>query len=46
MEREWRILGNLHFTLQDIRRIILPESYAPRLREELPKYIGQITFVE
>ena len=46
MEREWRILGNLRFTLGDIRRIILPESYAPRLREELPKYIGQITFVE
>lgn len=46
MEREWRILGNLHFTLQDIRRIILPESYAPRLREDLPKYVGQITFVE
>ncbi len=46
MEREWRILGNLHFTLHDIRRIILPESYAPRLREDLPKYVGQITFVE
>lgn len=46
MEREWRILGNLHFTLHDIRRIILPESYAARLREELPKYVGQITFVE
>ncbi|TAK06898.1 MAG: hypothetical protein EPO39_07780 [Candidatus Manganitrophaceae bacterium] len=46
MEREWRILGNLHFSLSDIRRIILPESYAARLREDLPKYVGQITFVE
>ena len=46
MEREWRILGNLRFALDDIRRIILPESYATRLREDLPKYVGQITFVE
>ena len=46
MEREWRILGNLGFTLQNIRRIILPESYAARLRKDLPKYVGQITFVE
>lgn len=46
MEREWRILGNVHFTLNDIRRIILPEPYASRLREDLPKYVGQITFAE
>ncbi|MBI3803663.1 MAG: hypothetical protein HY282_07855 [Nitrospirae bacterium] len=46
MEREWRILGNLQFTVDHIRRIILPESYAARLRADLPKYVGQITFIE
>jgi len=46
MEREWRILGNIHFALSDVRRIILPEPYAARLREDLPNYVGQITFVE
>jgi hypothetical protein len=44
MEREWRVLGNVRFALTDVRRIIVPEKYAGHLREELPDYIGQISF--
>jgi len=44
MEREWRMLGNLRFGLDDVYRIIVPKEYASRLREDVPKYVGQITF--
>jgi Putative abortive phage resistance protein AbiGi, antitoxin len=46
MEREWRILGNLHFELDEVYRIILPRSYAQRLRENIPQYIGQLSFAD
>ena len=46
MEREWRIIGNLKFSLDDARRVVLPESYARRLRDDVPSYVGQITFVD
>ncbi len=46
MEREWRVLGDINFELEDVYRVILPRSYARRLREDLPDYTGQITFVE
>jgi hypothetical protein len=44
MEREWRVLGNMRFELNDVYRVILPESYAGRFREDLPDYQGQITY--
>ncbi len=44
MEREWRLIDNLKFNLNDVYRIILPEKYAERFREDMPKYRGQITF--
>ncbi len=46
MEREWRMLGNLNFKLDDVRRVILPESYATPLRKDVPDYAGQLTFVD
>jgi len=46
MEREWRMLGNLKFGLSDVRRVILPESHAARLRKDVPDYVGQVTFVD
>lgn len=46
MEREWRIIGNLKFNLGDVRRVLLPETYARRLRDDVPSYVGQITFVD
>lgn len=43
-EREWRILGNLRFNIRDIRRIIIPETYAAKFRKDFPDYCGQLTF--
>jgi hypothetical protein len=45
MEREWRVLGNVPFKLEDVYRVFLPPSYAKRFREDLPDYAGQVTFV-
>jgi len=46
MEREWRILGDLSFSLEDVERIILPRAYGKKIREDLPEYCGQISFVD
>lgn len=46
MEREWRTLGPVKFRLTDIRRAVLPESFAARFREDFPEYFGQISFVD
>ncbi|HVQ40139.1 MAG TPA: hypothetical protein VMS31_21545 [Pyrinomonadaceae bacterium] len=44
MEREWRVVGAVHFNAKDIRRILIPEAYRQRLRLDLPAYDGQVTF--
>lgn len=44
MEREWRVLGCVRFSLTDVRRVILPEEYAERFRVDLPEYCNQLTF--
>ena len=44
MEREWRLLGSLRFSREDVRRVIFPESYAQRFRKEFPEFSGQVTF--
>ncbi|RLL46912.1 hypothetical protein D8M04_06865 [Oceanobacillus piezotolerans] len=46
MEREWRIVGELKFTLEDVTRILVPEKYGKKIREVLPAYFGQISFTE
>jgi len=45
MEREWRVVGNLQFDLNDVQRVVIPSSYGGRLRSELPAFIGQLTFI-
>jgi hypothetical protein len=45
-EREWRIVGRLEFTVSDIKRILMPESYARQFRKDFPEYYGQLTFVD
>jgi hypothetical protein len=42
MEREWRVLGNVPFELSDVYRVILPERYAERFREDLPDYSAHL----
>lgn len=44
MEREWRVVGNVNFELQNVHRIILPKSYIDRFYEDLPDYRGQIHY--
>lgn len=46
MEREWRKWGNLQFALGDVHRVILPKEYISRFRQEIPDFLGQITFSE
>lgn len=46
MEREWRIMDNLEFNLEDVFRVILPKSYSECFRRDMPNYIGQITFAD
>ena len=44
MEREWRVIGDVKFTLSDVHRVFMPERYAERFRKDLPNYTGQLTF--
>jgi abortive phage resistance protein AbiGi (putative antitoxin) len=46
MEREWRVVGNVQFELNDVRRVLIPSVYAVRFRAEIPEYYGQITFAD
>jgi hypothetical protein len=46
MEREWRIAGNIRFSLADVYRVILPSSFAQRLRNDVSEYYGQLHFVD
>lgn len=46
MEREWRILDNLKFKIEDVYRVILPKSYSKRFRNDIPSFVGQIIFSE
>jgi hypothetical protein len=45
MEREWRTLISVRFNLQDVRRIVIPEAYGTKLRQNVPMYAAQVTFV-
>jgi abortive phage resistance protein AbiGi (putative antitoxin) len=44
MEREWRTTHPVQFRLGDVRRIILPNEYGERLRQELSAFAGQVHF--
>ena len=44
MEREWRVLENINFNLEEVNRVILPKSYSKRFHDDMPQYRGQITF--
>jgi hypothetical protein len=44
MEREWRVIGDVSFTLTDVHRVFMPERYAERFRADLPDYKGHLTF--
>lgn len=41
MEREWRTRTSIHCSVNDVYRVILPESYKDRFRREYPDYSGE-----
>ena len=45
-EREWRVIGNIKFSIEDVMRILIPQNYAKRFRKDCPEYYGQITFLD
>ena len=45
-EREWRVGNHVNFSLTDVSRVFFPSTYAKRFREDLPSYIGQISFID
>lgn len=45
-EREWRIVGNLRFDMDNIVRVFITKEYATQFRKDCPEYYGQITFVD
>ena len=38
MEREWRIVGNLNFSIDDVKRILIPESFVKEIRKDFHDY--------
>jgi len=45
LEREWRVVGNVNFSLDDIETIFLPKVFAKRFRTDFPSYSSQLLFV-
>ena len=45
-EREWRVLGNVKFSLSDIKTIFLPTQFSETFRGRYPQYSGQLIFVD
>lgn len=47
MEREWRSLGNIKFTIDDIKTLYLPnKEYIPKFLKEFPEFNGAIFLFE
>lgn len=44
MEREWRVHGEVRFTMADVERLLFPRRYAETIRLLVPDYCGQTTF--
>jgi len=41
-EREWRVLGNLKFSIEDVTLVFIPSDYQNRLKLDCPKFKGQV----
>ena len=46
MEREWRKIGYVKFTLKDVKRIFIPKNYETSLSKDLPHYKGDISLLD
>ena len=45
LEREWRVVGNVNFSIEDIETIFMPKAFAKRFRADFPSYNSQLVFV-
>jgi hypothetical protein len=45
-EREWRVAGNVQFSLGDVSRVFFPQECAARFRADVPAHVGQISFLD
>lgn len=45
MEREWRVLNEVRFKLEEVSRILIPAEFSRRFRGDFPDYVGQLSFV-
>lgn len=45
LEREWRVIGNVKFDLNDIETVFMPKRYSQRFRADFPSYESQVIFV-
>lgn len=45
LEREWRVIGNVKFGLNDIETVFMPKQYSQRFRADCPAFGSQLTFV-
>lgn len=46
MEREWRVIGDLAFSIEHVERVILPKSFSGKVQEDLPAFVGQVLPIE
>lgn len=44
-EREWRVVGNIKFKLNDVKRVFLPQEDESSFRAKYPNYKGKIKVV-
>jgi hypothetical protein len=42
MEREWRVIGKVHFQLSDVMEIVLPEQFVAPLHRDVPEFRGSL----
>lgn len=46
MEREWRAYQDIHFTLGDVVRVIMPERFSGKFRDDFPAFDGEVIFAD
>lgn len=46
MEREWRILNNVEFSIEDVLKVYLPnKEYTSKFKEKFPNYNGEFYYL-
>jgi len=46
LEREWRVVGNVNFSIEDIETIFMPKAFARRFRADFPLYSAQLVLFD